>query len=124
MAVADGTIEDKTFICEYTGSVDYSKNRELDDSNCSMDLLVTNDESKDLIICQDECGNVGNFLSGINNQDEERKKKQNCTFIRCNVDGECCIFVVSTRRIKAGTTLYCNYNAGEAVNAFPTNNFV
>ncbi|CAM8944355.1 unnamed protein product [Rhodiola kirilowii] len=79
-----------------------------------MDLLVTNDESKDLIICQDECRNVGHFLSGINNHDEESKKKQNCTFIRCNnVDGECCIFVVSTCRIKAGTTLYCNYNAGE-----------
>uniref|UniRef100_A0A7N0UYM1 Histone-lysine N-methyltransferase ATXR5 n=1 Tax=Kalanchoe fedtschenkoi TaxID=63787 RepID=A0A7N0UYM1_KALFE len=123
MVVADATIEDRTFICEHTGFVDYSKNWELDDSNSSMELLSTNNKSKDLIISQQKCGNFSHFLSGINNHNSSSKKKQNCTFIRCNVEGACRVFVVSTRRIKVGSTLYCNYNGGE-LNAYPTKNFV
>jgi hypothetical protein len=64
---ADGPIKDMTFIAEYTGDVDYIKNREHDDCDSMMTLLLANDPSKSLVICPDKRGNIVRFINGINN---------------------------------------------------------
>lgn len=62
---ADGPIKDMTFIAEYTGDVDYIKNREFDDGDSMMTLLLG--EHTSLVICADKRGNIARFINGINN---------------------------------------------------------
>ncbi|XP_022741492.1 probable Histone-lysine N-methyltransferase ATXR5 isoform X4 [Durio zibethinus] len=64
---ADAQIKDMTFIAEYTGDVDYIKNRENDDCDSMMTLLLATDTSKSLVICPDRRGNIARFINGINN---------------------------------------------------------
>ncbi|CAI9753080.1 unnamed protein product [Fraxinus pennsylvanica] len=64
---ADGPIKNMTFIAEYTGDVDYIKNRELDDCDSMMTLLLARDPSKSLVVCPDKRGNIARFINGINN---------------------------------------------------------
>lgn len=64
---ADGAIKDLTIIAEYTGDVDYMKNREQDDCDSMMTLLLASDPSKSLLVCPDKRGNIARFISGINN---------------------------------------------------------
>ncbi|XP_022143539.1 probable Histone-lysine N-methyltransferase ATXR5 isoform X2 [Momordica charantia] len=64
---ADDQIKDMTFIVEYTGDVDYLKNREHDDGDSLMTLLSANDPSRSLVICPDKRGNIARFINGINN---------------------------------------------------------
>ena len=56
-----------TFIAEYTGDVDYLKNREHDDCDSMMTLLSVKDPSRSLVICPDTRGNIARFINGINN---------------------------------------------------------
>uniref|UniRef100_A0A7N0TDW0 SET domain-containing protein n=1 Tax=Kalanchoe fedtschenkoi TaxID=63787 RepID=A0A7N0TDW0_KALFE len=119
---ADETIKDLTFICEYTGEVDYLKNRDCDNSYSLMMLLEATNPAEDLVICPDKFGNISRFLSGINNFRRESRKKLNCKLVRYNVDGEMRVFIVAIRKIEKGTTLYCDYNAGGYT--YPTYNFV
>lgn len=64
---ADGPIKDMTFITEYTGDVDFLKNREHDDGDSMMTLLLTTNLSDSLVICPDKRGNIARFINGINN---------------------------------------------------------
>ena len=64
---ADGQIKDMTFIAEYTGDVDYIKNRKNDDCDSMMTLLLATDPYKSLVICPDKRGNIARFINGINN---------------------------------------------------------
>ncbi|XP_024017767.1 probable Histone-lysine N-methyltransferase ATXR5 isoform X2 [Morus notabilis] len=64
---ADGPIKDMTFIAEYTGDVDYIKNREQDDCDGMMTLLLATNPTKSLVICPDKRGNIARFINGINN---------------------------------------------------------
>ncbi|XP_052479059.1 probable Histone-lysine N-methyltransferase ATXR5 isoform X3 [Gossypium raimondii] len=64
---ADAQIKDMTFIAEYTGDVDYIKNRENDDCDSMMTLLLATNPSESLVICPDKCGNIARFINGINN---------------------------------------------------------
>lgn len=64
---ADANIKDMTFIAEFAGDVDYLENRENDDCDSMMTLLLTSDPSKRLVICSDKRGNISRFISGINN---------------------------------------------------------
>lgn len=64
---ADGLIKDMTLITEYIGDVDYIKNRQLDDCDSMMTLLLASDPSKSLVICPDKRGNIARFINGINN---------------------------------------------------------
>ncbi|KAI6691908.1 hypothetical protein NL676_019618 [Syzygium grande] len=93
---ADGPIKDMTFIAEYTGDVDYLKNREKDDCDSMMTLLLR--------------GNIARFINGINNHTSDGKKKQNCKCVRYNVNGQCRVFLVATRDIAKGERLYYDYN--------------
>ncbi|KAG2300710.1 hypothetical protein Bca52824_037182 [Brassica carinata] len=103
---ADGPIKDLTFIAEYTGDVDYLKNRENDDCDSIMTLLLSEDPSKTLVICPDKYGYISRFISGINNHNRFGKKKQNCKCVRYSVNGECRVLLVATRDIsKRGEAL-------------------
>ncbi|KAJ8428696.1 hypothetical protein Cgig2_006815 [Carnegiea gigantea] len=119
---ADGPIKDMTFIGEYTGDVDYIKNREHDDCDSLMTLLLATDPSKSLVICPDKRANIARFISGINNHTPESKKKQNVKCVRYNVNGECHVFLVATRDIAKGERLYYDYNGYE--HEYPTHHFV
>ncbi|OMO98292.1 hypothetical protein COLO4_14015 [Corchorus olitorius] len=119
---ADGQIKDMTFIAEYTGDVDYIKNRENDDCDSMMTLLLATDPSKSLVICPDKHGNIARFINGINNHTQEGKKKQNCKCVRYNVNGECRVLLVATRDIAKGERLYYDYNGYE--DEYPTHHFV
>lgn len=64
---ADGPIKDMTLVTEYTGDVDYLKNREHDDCDSMMTLLLAKDPSDSLVVCPDKRGNIARFINGINN---------------------------------------------------------
>ncbi|KAK9293035.1 hypothetical protein L1049_021019 [Liquidambar formosana] len=119
---ADGQIKDMTFITEYTGDVDYIKNREHDDCDSMMTLLLATDPSNSLVICPDKRGNIARFINGINNHTLEGKKKQNCKCVRYSVNGECRVFLVATRDIAKGERLYYDYNGYE--HEYPTHHFI
>ncbi|CAN6866022.1 unnamed protein product [Brassica oleracea var. botrytis] len=119
---ADGPIKDLTFIAEYTGDVDYLKNRENDDCDSIMTLLLSEDPSKTLVICPDKYGNISRFISGINNHNRFGKKKQNCKCVRYSVNGECRVLLVATRDIAKGERLYYDYNGYE--HEYPTHLFL
>ncbi|CAK9143978.1 unnamed protein product [Ilex paraguariensis] len=119
---ADGSIKDMTFVTEYTGDVDYIKNREHDDCDSMMTLLLAADPSNNLVICPDKRGNIARFISGINNHTSEGRKKQNLKCVRYSVNGECRVFLVATRDIAKGERLYYDYNGYE--HEYPTHHFV
>ncbi|KAL9313835.1 hypothetical protein ACSQ67_019287 [Phaseolus vulgaris] len=119
---ADDLIKDMTVVAEYTGDVDYLHNRERDDCDSMMTLLLGRESSQSLVICADKRGNVARFISGINNHTQEGRKKQNCKCVRYNVGGECRVFLVATRDIFKGERLYYDYNGYEY--HYPTHNFV
>lgn len=66
----DAPIKHMTFIAEYTGDVDYIRNRENDDCDSMMTLLLASDPLKSLLICPDKRGNITRFINGINNHTE------------------------------------------------------
>ncbi|KAK4754192.1 hypothetical protein SAY87_002296 [Trapa incisa] len=119
---ADAPIKDMTFITEYTGDVDFLDNRNNDDCDGIMTLLLANDPSKSLVICPDKRGNIARFINGINNHSIDGKKKQNCKCVRYNVNGECRVLIVATRDIAEGERLYYDYNGHE--DAYPTHHFI
>ncbi|KAJ4715274.1 Histone-lysine N-methyltransferase ATXR6 [Melia azedarach] len=119
---ADSQIKDMTFIAEYIGDVDFIKNREHDDCDSMMTLLLATDPSKSLVICPDKRGNIARFINGINNHTPDSKKKQNCKCVRYDVNGECRVFLVATRDIAKGERLYYDYNGYE--HEYPTHHFV
>ena len=63
---ADANIKVMTFAAEFAWDVDYLENRENDDCDCLMTLLLTPDPSQRLVICPDRCGNISRFMSSIN----------------------------------------------------------
>lgn len=118
----DGPIKHMTFVTEYTGDVDYIKNRENDDCDSMMTLLLATDPSESLVICPDKRGNIARFINGINNHTPEGRKKQNLKCVRYSVNGECRVFLVASRDIAKGERLYYDYNGYE--HAYPTHHFV
>ncbi|KAG2309971.1 hypothetical protein Bca52824_021528 [Brassica carinata] len=119
---ADGPIKDFTLIAEYAGDVDYLKNREKDDCDSIMTLLLSEDPSKSLVICPDKYGNISRFISGINNHNRFAKKKQNCKCVRYSINGEVRVLLVATRDISKGERLYYDYNGYE--HEYPTHHFL
>ncbi|XP_073024483.1 probable Histone-lysine N-methyltransferase ATXR5 isoform X1 [Primulina eburnea] len=119
---ADGPVKDMTFLAEYTGDVDYIKNREQDDCDSMMTLLLATDPSKSLVVCPDKRGNISRFINGINNYTPEGRKKQNVKCVRYSVNGDCRVLLVATRDILKGERLYYDYNGYEQ--EYPTHNFV
>ncbi|XP_010312470.1 probable Histone-lysine N-methyltransferase ATXR5 isoform X2 [Solanum lycopersicum] len=119
---ADGPIKDLTILAEYTGDVDYIRNRQEDDCDSMMTLLLARDPSKSLVICPDKRGNISRFINGINNHSPEGKKKQNLKCVRYSVKGACHVLLVTIRDIAKGERLYYDYNGYE--HEYPTHHFV
>lgn len=119
---ADGPIKDLTIIAEYTGDVDYIRNRQEDDCDSMMTLLLARDPSRSLVICPDKRGNISRFINGINNHSPEGKKKQNLKCVRYSVQGACHVLLVALRDIAKGERLYYDYNGYE--HEYPTHHFV
>ncbi|KAF9593763.1 hypothetical protein IFM89_025230 [Coptis chinensis] len=119
---ADKFIKDLTIITEYTGDVDYLKNREYGDGDSMMTLLTADDSSQSLVICPDERGNIARFINGINNHMPEGKKKQNLKCVRFDIDGEARVLLIANRDIPRGERLYYDYNGYE--HEYPTEHFV
>lgn len=119
---ADGHIKDMTLIAEYTGDVDYMRNRLNDDSDNLMVLLFPHDASKELVICPDKRGNIARFISGINNHTLEGRRKQNLRCVRYNINGQSRVLLVAIRDIAKGERLYYDYNAYHK--EYPTQHFV
>ncbi|KAK4359824.1 hypothetical protein RND71_022053 [Anisodus tanguticus] len=99
---ADGPIKDLTIIAEYTGDVDYIRNRQEDDCDSMMTLLLARDPLRSLVICPDKRGNISRFINGINNHSPEGKKKQNLKCVRYSVNGACRVILVAGRDIAKG----------------------
>ncbi|KAJ7565479.1 hypothetical protein O6H91_02G062800 [Diphasiastrum complanatum] len=119
---ADSNIKDMTLIAEYTGDVDFMRNRAHDEGDSIMGLLFTKDPAKELVICPDKRGNIARFVSGINNHTQEGKKKQNLRCVRFDIDGEAHALLVAIRDIPKGERLYYDYNAYHK--EYPTEHFV
>ncbi|XP_024977634.1 probable Histone-lysine N-methyltransferase ATXR5 [Cynara cardunculus var. scolymus] len=119
---ADDLIKDLTLIAEYAGEVDYIRNREDDDGDSMMSLLLATDPDISLVICPDRRANIARFVSGVNNHKAESRKRQNVKCVRYNVGGECRVLLVATRDILKGEILYYDYNGYE--NEYPTHNFI
>ncbi|XP_043723027.1 probable Histone-lysine N-methyltransferase ATXR5 [Telopea speciosissima] len=119
---ADSHIKDMTLITEYTGDIDYIKNREHDDCDSMMTLLLAKIPANSLVICPDKRGNIARFINGINNHTPEGRKKQNLKCVRYNVNGECRVLLVAIRDIAKGERLYYDYNGYE--HEYPTHHFV
>lgn len=119
---ADSHIKDMTLVAEYTGDVDYMRNREHDDGDSIMGLLFTEDANNELVICPDKRGNIARFISGINNHSPSGRKKQNIRCVRFDVDGESRALLVAIREIAKGERLYYDYNAYQQ--EYPTQHFV
>ncbi|GBG71922.1 hypothetical protein CBR_g10858 [Chara braunii] len=120
---AADAIPDLTIIAEYTGDVDFVRNRENDPGDCIMGLLTPRDPDMELVICPDKRGNVSRFLSGINNYDRAARKKINVRCVRFAVDGEAIALLVSVKDIRKGDFLYYDYN-GLSRDGYPTHHFV
>ncbi|KAJ8551558.1 hypothetical protein K7X08_021573 [Anisodus acutangulus] len=119
---ADGPIKDLTIIAEYTGDVDYIRNRQEDDCDSMMTLLLARDPLRSLVICPDKRGNISRFINGINNHSPEGKKKQNLKCVRYSVNGACRVILVAGRDIAKGERLYYDYNGYE--HEYPTHHFI
>ncbi|XP_058104852.1 histone-lysine N-methyltransferase ATXR6 [Magnolia sinica] len=119
---ADRFIKDLTIITEYTGDVDYLKNREQDDGDSMMTLISAKHPSESLVICPDKRGNIARFISGINNHTAVGKKKQNLKCVRFNIGGESRVLLIAIRDISKGERLYYDYNGYEQ--EYPTQHFV
>ncbi|KAI5676400.1 hypothetical protein M9H77_07350 [Catharanthus roseus] len=119
---ADGLIKELTLIAEYSGDVDYLKNREYDDCDSLMTLISAKDPSNSLVVCPDKRGNIARFINGVNNHSPESRKKKNLKYVRYNINGECHVLLVATRDIGKGERLYSDYNGDE--NEYPTHYFI
>ena len=112
-----------TIICEYTGEVTLLRKKIFDKNDSIMELIRTPSSDTSLVICPEKFGNLARFLSGVNNFDQNLKKKQNVNSLRMSIDGTVHILLIAKRNIKKGEILYYDYNAG-GYNQYPTQNFV
>ena len=76
-------ISKRTLICEYTGEVDFARNKIFEKNNDSIMMLLRTTRSKtSLVICPKKFANIAKFISGINNFDPGAKEKQNVIFLK------------------------------------------
>ncbi|XP_074378751.1 putative Histone-lysine N-methyltransferase ATXR5 [Apium graveolens] len=122
---ADGPIKAMTFLAEYTGDVDFVRNRRDDQNFDSFMTLLTyrdSEEEDGLFICPDKRGNIAGFISGINNHSAEGRKKKNLKSVRYNVRGKCHVYLIALRNIKKGERLCYDYNGQD--NGYDTQYFI
>ena len=111
-----------TLLCEYSGEVHFSRKKLFDNNDSIMDLIRTPFSSTSLVIAPETRGNIARFLSGINNNDKN-KKKQNVNSLRLDINGSVHVLLYAAKKIKKNEILYYDYNAG-GYSGYPTENFI
>jgi hypothetical protein len=116
---ATDTIAKNTFICEYSGEVQYA-NKITSSSDSLMELKKIGNLAT-IDILPDNISNIARFISGINNK--TMKYKQNVLSFRGNIDGLPHVILYASKIIQSGEILYYNYNEGDAENPYNTADF-
>ena len=110
-----------TIISEYSGDVFFFRDSLLMKKNDSiMELIHSPCSDTSLVIIPQKYGNLGRFLSGINNT--KKNTDQNVYSLRVNIEGSIHVLLLAKRKINKGEILYYDYNAG-GYNAYDTSNF-
>jgi len=123
-------IKKHTLISEYGGVV-RENTSEIKKSNSVMNYFNT--KNCELVIFPDKIGNLGRFLSGVNNKKIKKSKRKNvesserinhpnCHAQMFNIDGSLHVLIYTIRDIKEGETLFYDYNGG-MLNEVDTNSF-
>ena len=86
-----------------------------------MELIHSPTSDTSLVIIPVNYGNLGRFLSGVNNTKKNLKEK-NVYSIRVNIEGSIHVLLLASRKINKGEILYYDYNAG-GYNNYNTSNF-
>lgn len=84
-------------------------------------IILYRNKKNSLVIVPENNGNIGFLLSGINNTDPNKKKKENVKSARFSINGEVHVILYASRDIKCGEILYYNYNGLH--NLYPTEHF-
>ena len=79
-------------------------------NDSTMDLIHSPISDTSLVIIPEKYGNLGRFLSGINNS--KKNNNQNVYSLRVDINGLVHVLLLAKRKIKKGEILYYNYNAG------------
>jgi hypothetical protein len=108
---ANDTIVKNTFICEYSGEIEY-RDKIYHESNSIMELVKSDKDSTTLDINPDENTNIARFISGINNK--TMKNEQNVKSFNCLIDGFPHVILYTIKNIKKGDILYYDYNEGDS----------
>jgi hypothetical protein len=87
-----------------------------------MELLTGKDADVSLIIKPEEYCNMARFINGVNNSEEDSRKKANVNTVRFNILDEPKVLLYAKRLIKAGESLLYDYNA--ALDKYPTDEFI
>eukprot|EP00939_MAST-03C_sp_MAST-3C-sp1_P004964 g4964.t1 len=122
VAIADGTIKDRTLICEYVGEVGFLSDHQHDDCDSIMDLLRTGKSRTSLVITPKRMSNMARFLSGINNHCSKSKRRQNVRSARFAIGGKSHVLLFAARNITKGEHLHYDYNALDK-SGYPTAHF-
>jgi hypothetical protein len=102
-----------TLIAQYLGEVITMEDSESQSSSDSlMILLDSGNPLTSLIIDPSREGNFARFLGGINNGNEESKRRMNVRSLRFVMDGKLRVCLFTSRCVKAGELLHYDYNAG------------
>ena len=119
---AKSIISPNTIISEYSGDVFFLRDALFMKKNDSaMELIHSPTSDTSLVIIPVNYGNLGRFLSGVNNTKKNLKEK-NVYSIRVNIEGSIHVLLLASRKINKGEILYYDYNAG-GYNNYNTSNF-
>jgi hypothetical protein len=113
--VSTNSIKQLTLISEYSGEI--MKHGDVPSSDSIMDYY------ENFVIYPDKKGNIGKFLSGVNNKKTNKSKIQNVKSVKYNIEGKVHILLYASRLIKKDETLIYDYNAGK-IKEYPTHNFI
>lgn len=112
-----------TIISEYVGEVVTARTSLLWRTNDSIFSLLRTPHSKtSLDICPHKFGNISKFLCGINNKQRGSYMLENVQTMKFKYKGRARVLFFAKKNIRAGETLYINYNAGGFVE-YPTEHF-
>ncbi len=121
--VATNDIPKMTLICEYVGDVYPLRMMLLHNNDSVMELLKAPSSKRSLVIAPETHCNLARFISGINNADPTKARKQNTKSVKYSVNGQARIFLYTCKRVRKGELLYYDYHGGGYDN-YPTQDFV
>ncbi|KAI5676540.1 hypothetical protein M9H77_07490 [Catharanthus roseus] len=111
------------FGVEYAEDVDYLKNKDHENCDSFMTLILVKTMSNSLLVLHDKCGNIPHFIKFQELSHKaslvlsfilsESRKMKNLKCVWYSVNGECHVLLVATHNIAKGERLYYDYNVDE-----------